>query len=51
MGKRLCINRFGQQLCFTAKIIVSTNGGCDGTGNVKSLKEGKMVFSGVNNVC
>ena len=37
--KRLCINRFDQRLCR----------GDGGTGNVKSLKEGKVGFSGVNN--
>ena len=42
---------FGQRLCFAAITFVSTKGGCDGTGKVKSLKEGKVVFYDVNNGC
>ena len=44
MGKQLCINRFGQRLCFAAKTIVSSKegegGGGSGTGKAKSWKEG-----------
>ena len=42
MGKQLCINRFGQRLCFAAKTIVSSKEGGrgGGTGNAKSWKEG-----------
>ena len=54
MGKQLCINRFGQRLCFAAKTIVSSKEGGGGWWDWKCQElEGRklMVFSGVNSGC
>ena len=46
MGKQLCINRFGQRLCFAAKTIVSSKEGGGGVVGLEKPRVGRKETDG-----